>query len=75
MKMVYEKRKSMYGYGFIALWFVGAVIFFLIPLIESLIYSFQDISLDTGGMIGSCVGFDNYNYAFNVDPNYRQYLV
>ena len=26
-------------------------------------------------MVGSWVGFDNYNYAFNVDPNYRQYLV
>ena len=29
MKMAYEKRKSMYGYCFIALWFVGALIFFL----------------------------------------------
>ena len=34
MKMAYEKRKSMYGYGFIALWFVGALIFFLIPVVE-----------------------------------------
>ena len=75
MKMAYEKRKSMYGYGFIALWFVGALIFFLIPVVESLIYSFQEIAPDTGGMVGKWVGLDNYNYAFNVDPNYRQYLV
>ena len=75
MKMAYEKRKSMYGYCFIALWFVGALIFFLIPVVESLLYSFQEITPDTGGMVGSWVGMDNYNYAFNVDPNYRQYLV
>ena len=49
MKMAYEKRKSMYGYCFIALWFVGALIFFLIPVVESLLYSFQEITPDTGG--------------------------
>lgn len=75
MKMPYEKRKSMYGYGFVALWFIGAVIFFLIPLVQSLIYSFKEVSPDVGGMAGSWVGLDNYNYALNVDPNYRQYLV
>ncbi len=75
MKMGYEKRKSMYGYGFIALWFVGAVIFFMIPLVQSFLYSFQDIRPDTGGMVGGWVGLEKYNYAFNVDPNYRQYLV
>ncbi len=75
MKMGYEKRKSMYGYGFIALWFVGAVIFFMVPLVQSFLYSFQDIRPDTGGMVGGWVGLEKYNYAFNVDPNYRQYLV
>lgn len=75
MKMGYEKRKSMYGYGFIALWFIGALIFFLVPLVQSFLYSFQDIRPDTGGMVGGWVGLEKYNYALNVDPNYRQYLV
>ncbi len=75
MKMGYEKRKSMYGYGFIALWFVGALVFFMIPLVQSFLYSFQDIRPDTGGMVGGWVGLEKYNYALNVDPNYRQYLV
>lgn len=75
MKMGYEKRKSMYGYGFIALWFVGALVFFMVPLVQSFLYSFQDIRPDTGGMVGGWVGLEKYNYALNVDPNYRQYLV
>ena len=75
MKLGYEKRKSMYGYGFIALWFVGALVFFMVPLVQSFLYSFQDIRPDTGGMVGGWVGLEKYNYALNVDPNYRQYLV
>ena len=55
MKMAYEKRKSMYGYCFIALWFIGALIFFLIPVVESLFYSFREVSPDTGGMVGPFV--------------------
>ena len=65
----------MYGYGFIALWFVGALVFFMVPLVQSFLYSFQDIRPDTGGMVGGWVGLEKYNYALNVDPNYRQYLV
>lgn len=75
MKMGYQKRKAMYGYGFIAIWMVGTLIFFLIPVVQSFLYSFQDITPDTGGMIGDWVGLDNYNYALNEDPNYREYLV
>ncbi len=75
MKMAYEKRKSMYGYGFIALWFVGTLVFFLLPVVESFLYSFQEITPDTGGMVGTWIGMKNYNAAFHVDPNYRQYLV
>lgn len=40
MKIAYEKRKSLYGYGFIALWLVGTVLFFIVPLIKSFTYSF-----------------------------------
>ena len=73
--MAYEKKKGLYGYGFIALWFVGALFFFIIPVIKSLKYSFEDVAPEDGGLIEKWVGIANYNYAFAVDPNYRQYLV
>ncbi len=75
MKMSFQKRRSLYGYGFVSLWFIGALIFFLIPLLQSFIYSFYDLHPDTGGMVGSFAGLDKYNYALNEDPNYRSYLV
>ncbi len=71
----YEKRKGLYGYGFIALWMVGTLIFFLYPLANSLMYSFMDVRPETGGMTGTWVGIDNYKYVFTEDQHYAKYLV
>lgn len=68
------KRKSLYGYGFISLWFIGSAVFFLFPLVQSFLYSFKDVQPDTGGMTGSFIGLANYNYALNEDPVYRSSL-
>lgn len=46
LNLSYEKKKGLYGYGFIALWFVGALIFFIIPVVKSFIYSFYDVKPD-----------------------------
>jgi len=75
IKMPYEKRKAMYGYGFIGLWLVGTLIWFLYPLMESLRYSFMEVKPEKGGMQGSWVGLDNYIYVFTGDANYSKYLV
>lgn len=75
MKISFQKRKNLYGYGFVSIWFIGALIFFMIPLVQSFIYSFYELRLDTGGMTGSFAGLSKYNYALNEDPNYRSYLV
>ncbi|MCD7730832.1 MAG: sugar ABC transporter permease [Oscillospiraceae bacterium] len=74
-KMSYEKKKGLYGYGFIALWFVGALMFFIIPVCKSFYYSFNNVQPETGYLLKSWVGLDNYKRAFMTDPTYRQYLV
>ena len=56
LNLSYEKKKGLYGYGFIALWFVGALIFFIIPVIKSFIYSFYDVKPDVGQLIMSPLG-------------------
>ena len=75
MKISYERRKALYGYGFIALWLVGTAVWFVYPLICSLIYSFQDVRPEVGGMQGKWVGLDNYSYVFTTDQHYTRYLV
>lgn len=73
-KIPYQKRKNFYGYGFIGLWFIGTVIFFLIPLFESLWWSFNEVKIDTGKSVTEWAGLDNYVYALNVDEYYTKYL-
>jgi ABC-type sugar transport system permease subunit len=69
-KIPYEKRKELYGYGFIALWAVGTIYFFIMPLIQSLTWSFHDTDVVVGGMQLKNPGFQNYYYAFRQDQNY-----
>ena len=70
-----KKRKALYGYGFISLWLVGTVIWFLYPLAESLRYSFlNNISPENGGMQGNWVGLKNYIYVLTSDEKYMKYL-
>lgn len=74
-RLSYEKKKGLYGYGFIALWFIGALMFFIIPVCKSFFYSFNDVSPETGYLARSWVGMANYKRAFMTDPTFRQYLV
>ena len=74
LNIPYERRKALYGYGFIALWAVGTIYFFIMPVIKSLIYSFNDTQPKTGYMELNFVGFENYINAFRKDPNYSTNL-
>ncbi|MBQ8780377.1 MAG: sugar ABC transporter permease [Oscillospiraceae bacterium] len=73
--MSYEKKKGLYGYGFIALWFVGALMFFIIPVCQSFFYSFNDVKPETGYLDKKWVGIANYKRAFMTDPSFRQDLI
>ncbi len=73
-KLAYEKRKALYGYGFISLWMFGTLVFFLVPLIKSLWYSFNKVAIGTGKMDTEWVGLKNFEYVLNVDPEYADNL-
>ena len=73
-RIPYERRKAMYGYGFIFLWIIGTLWFFLIPLMKSLYYSFCEVTVNPGSLDTEWVGLAKYKYALNTDPNYMDYL-
>ena len=66
----YERRKQLYGYGFISLWLVGTVVFFLIPLVKSLWFSFNDVGIDINRTVLNWRGLGNYDDILNKDPKY-----
>jgi len=80
-KLSYERKKSLYGYGFISIWLVGIILIFLGPLLTSIQYSLSDTTLvnennmhefDMGkpGVHTEWNNFKHYDYAFRIDPNY-----
>lgn len=84
MKIPYERRKALYGYGFISVWLVGTVLWFLKPLIESICYCFMDneqLRPQTGGMhkvwlpLADGAWLSNFKHAFAVDPEYKEALL
>lgn len=74
-RLSYERRKGLYGYGFIGIWMLGTIYFFLAPLIESLIYSFNETKVQPGGMEMKFIGWQNYINAFRKDQDYSLALV
>lgn len=78
----YERKKGLYGYGFLALWIVGTIYMFIIPLIQSVWYSlcFTDLVSDKAkmeqygmsapGIYTEWNNFDNYKAAFLTDQKF-----
>lgn len=70
-----ERKKTLRkfeGYMFILPWLIGFFVFQLFPLLYSLYYSFTDYSI---GSAYSFVGLKNYQYAFQVDSNFKKSLL
>lgn len=69
-RISYERIKSRYGYVFISLWLIGMVVFFLIPFIQSVIYSFSSMEIQPGNVVLTFVGWENYRRAFGGDASF-----
>ncbi len=75
MKIPYERRKALYGYGFLAIWIIGTIWLFLKPLITSLWYSVNTTEVTVGVMKTTFVGLQNYIDAFTIDTDYTTALL
>ena len=70
------RRRAKTGYLFILPFIVGFVLFMAKPMLQSLIMSFNDVTIVPGsGFTMSWLGIDNYRQAWAVDPYYNQYLI
>lgn len=69
-----ESRRAFYGRMFILVWEIGFVIFFMIPLLQSVIFSFSDVEVGSSGFSTAFVGLNNYYYAFYEQPTYTSEL-
>lgn len=67
-------RREMKGYVFLLPWMIGFVTFFIVPLVRSLIFSFQDVKVTANGLKTSFVGLANYRYIFMEDTVFTEQL-
>lgn len=86
-RISYERKKKLYGYAFIALWLVGTIYMFIIPLITSVHYSLSKTTLvsedklaDYPQMSGPGIycewnNFQNYIDIFTNDQDYVPNLI
>lgn len=68
-------RRNRTGYVFITPFLIGFALFILIPLVQSLIFSFNDIKIVENGYTLVSKGFYNYQYILTVDTEFRQRIV
>jgi len=73
-----KRRHALYGYLFISLWMIGAVIFTLYPLVYSFYLSFHQAYYNLQqGVVTTYVGFQNYLNIFRSQtllPLYTSYF-
>lgn len=80
-KIPYEKKKGLYGYGFIALWFIGTLWLFIMPVLTSLWYSLCntklldkagafEVGMTSAGIYTEWNGFYNFTKAFTIDTTF-----
>lgn len=65
----------MWGFIYVLPWLIGFILFFLTPLINSLIYSFNKVETNIDGIFLHFVGFDNFKEALLINPNFNRTLI
>lgn len=74
-KFTLSRKKMMQGYIFILPWFIGFVVFYIRSIIQSVQFSFSELTVGAvGGYELKFVGFKNFIYAFREHGTFKQIL-
>ncbi len=65
IEWTYKQQKLIWAIIFLMPWVIGFVLLFAVPLIESLRYSFYQLTPRVGEITKEFVGFENYRYAWD----------
>lgn len=69
-----EAIRQRYGYTFVLHWAIGLIMFFIIPLFSSVIYSFSNVSIGGNGVEVDIIGLEHFISILKDDPNYLNNL-
>ncbi len=69
------ERRNNYGYLFVSHWILGLLLFFIFPMISSVVYSFCNLSMTNDGLHLEFTAFEHFRYIFNDDPKFVDNLL
>ena len=75
LKLNLAQRSAVAGNLFVLPFYLGFIFFFLIPIIQSFYYAFCTVSFDVGSIKTKFTAFENLNYIFNKDIDFKQNLI
>lgn len=65
-----ESVRNRAGYTFVAHWAIGLLMFFMVPLVSSIWYALNDVTINVGAVETKYVGFTYFKELFTIDPDY-----
>ena len=65
-----ERVRNRAGYTFVAHWALGLLLFFIFPLVSSIWYAFNDVTIAVGSIKTEFLGIDYFVELITEDPNY-----
>lgn len=68
-------REALYGYMFVSLWIIGFVVFTAAPLVQTLNYSMNQVTVSATGINLQFIEWQNYTRALFTDPTFVGLLV
>ncbi len=74
-EMKHSTREALNGYSFVLIWIVGFAIFTLAPLVETFIYSMNQVTVSATGITMQFLNWNNYTKALFTDPTFVDLLI
>lgn len=74
-EMRHRTREALSGYLFVLIWIVGFGIFTVVPLIQTLFYSLNQVTVSATGINLEFIQWQNYTRALFTDPTFVGLLI
>lgn len=68
-------REALYGYSFVILWIIGFGVFTVVPLVQTFLYSMNQVTVSATGINLEFVKWANYSRALFTDPTFVELLI
>lgn len=74
-EMRHSTREALYGYAFVMIWIIGFAIFTLLPLVQTFLYSLNQVTVTATNIDMVFIEWANYTRAMFTDPMFLELLI